>query len=314
MGDPTKLLDTGRAGGPSAHGAGGRTERLAWWVIGVVLALCLSAVLSRNVIRAYWWADRLAAAVSPNERLGYFYHLTGLGDTAVPAVLPLLADEDAGLRSFGVGVLHHAPGDRAFGLLVRAAQDADLDVARLAMKGLAVRAGARSVKELSTIAKTPAPGDERRAMIATTALADLGSEAAVHCLLELLRSSPSSGVRVEAIEGLAMLRAEEAVEDLVAGLDDDSVFEGVTERDIVASRVYQRAAGDLTHQLDLPETTRLVVKKRHVLWKRAAEALQAITGHSPHGVQQEFVEKSKTAKAWRDWWIERGAQGTAASP
>ncbi len=129
MDDPTKLLDGGRVGGASAHRAGGRTGRLAWWVIGVMLALCLAAVLSRKVIRAYWWADRLTAAVSPNERLGYFYRLTGLGDTAVPAVLPLLADEDAGLRSFGVGVLHHAPGDRAFGLLVRTAQDPDLDVA-----------------------------------------------------------------------------------------------------------------------------------------------------------------------------------------
>lgn len=276
-----------------------------------MILLWLTAILSRNVIRAHWWAHQLAAAESPNARLGYFYRLASLGDTAVPAVSTLLASDDAGLRSFAVAVLHHAPGDRTFQRLMQASRDVDLDVCRLAVQGLAMRREKRSVSDLASIV---AASDERRAMIATAALADVGSEPAKRALIDLLRSSPHPGVRVEAIEGLETLRARGAIEPLIDALNDDAAFEGVTERGMTAVRAFEAVRADLARSSDRPEAVSLHVEDRHVVWRSARRALRTITGHSFDFTEAAVADRITVAKTWRDWWRSKANENITSTP
>ncbi|GAF96143.1 unnamed protein product, partial [marine sediment metagenome] len=179
--DEQETIQTGSESPTVETRRGGSLSR---WIVAGMILLWLTAILSRNTIRAYWWVYRLSTEESPNARLRYFHQLASLGDRAVPAISDLLSSDDVGLRSFGVGVLHHAPGERGFELLLDACRDGDLDISRLAIRGLAVRGDERSVKGLTAIADDV---DERRAMIVAAALCDIGSESPKHALISLMR-------------------------------------------------------------------------------------------------------------------------------
>lgn len=288
-----------------------RGDVLARRIVIGMLVLWLVAILSRNVIRAHWWAHRLAVVESPDERLAYFRRLTSLGETAVPAVSRLLSSDDAGLRSLAVGVLHHAPGDRASNLLLQAGRDTDPDVARLAIQGLAIRRDHKAAQSLASIA---ASGDQRRAIMATAALGNVGSTAAQQVLIDLLQFSPHAGVRIEAIEGLANLQARGAVRYLIDALDDEAVFEGMTESGIMASRALEAARSNLALPPGSFEGQSLDVEKRHVVWRCADRALRIITGHSPGPNKPDANDRSVVAKAWRDWWEGARTDDVGAPP
>lgn len=292
----------------------GTRGTLGRWVVVGMLVVWVAAILSRNVIRAHWWARGLAVSTSPNDRLGYFYRLASLGDTAVPAVSSLLESDDPSLRSFAVGVLHHAPGDRAFTRLVQAAQDADLDVARLAIRGLAMRLDERSARALAAIAAASPAGQTRRAMMAAAALADAGTETATRHLLNLLRSAADAGVKVEVIQGVATLRAGEAIEPLLDLLEDEAVFEGVTERDMMAARALNSAMTDYAGSGASGPTPTLRIEDRHVVWQVAAHALRSITGHRVEEAQADRLDQNETARRWRRWWRETSRERPDSPP
>jgi HEAT repeat protein len=279
-------------------------------VIGM-LVLWLAAILSRNVIRAHWWAHRLAVVESPDERLAYFRRLTNLGETAVPAVSRLLSSDDAGLRSLVVGVLHHAPGDRASNLLLQAARDTDPDVVRLAIQGLAIRRDQKTAQSLASIA---ASADQRKAMMATAALGNVGSGAAQQALIDLLQSSPHTGVRIEAIDALANLQAQDAVRHLIGALDDEAVFEGLTESDIMASRVFEAAQSSLALPPGSVQGASVHTERRHVVWECAHRALQLITGYTPGSDKPDASDRPVVAKAWHDWLDGTRTDDVSASP
>ena len=216
-------------------GAVSRRCSTAWprWTIIAMVVLFTAAVLSRNLIRAHWWTHRLSTAGSIEKRQVYVQRLASLGDRAVGPVSRLLESHEAELRSTALTVLHYAGGERALQLILRASHDPDDQVRRAAIRGLVVRGDERAVSELASIA---AAGDERTAMMATAGLRGVASDAAKSALIDLLASSPHPGVRVEAIDGLAALRAKEAIEPLIEALTDSAVFEGMTEGDIDAKR------------------------------------------------------------------------------
>lgn len=263
-----------------------------------MLLLWLAAILSRNTIRAHWWAYRIASTASPVERLGCFQRLASLGDKALPAVNGLLTSDDAELRSFAVGVLHHAPSGRAFDLLLTACRDVDPDVARLAVGGVVMRGAERAVKALTTLTGSD---NERHAMIAAAALGDIGSGSARQALTALLRSSPHVGVRVEAITGLEALQAREAIDPLIDALDDTAVYEGITERDMRMRRAFDAAGADRAVELGLPLDASVHLENRHVVWRYAARALRNLSGHSFDFAADESADRSAVAQAWRAW-------------
>ncbi len=276
-----------------------------------MLVLWLTVILSRNVIRSHWWTYKLETAAVPQQRFAYFHRLCSLGDRAVPAVSKLLASPDSGLRSFAVGVLHHASGNTAFELLAAACRDQDDDVARLAIQGLAVRVDGRNVAVLADVA---AGEGVRRGMMSAAALADIGSTAAIQVLIDLLETSASAGVRVQAIEGLQDLRAESAVEPLVVALGDDGVYEGVTEGSLRAQRAFDEAAVDVAEDWRQGVGTELRLPGRHVVWKCADRALRSITGYSPDGSDERDFGARGAAEAWRAWCSERRGVSAGLEP
>lgn len=282
----------------SATTPGKRRSPLTSWTIAGMIVLWLAVLLSRNVIRAHWWTYRLAAAKTPTARMTYFYRLAALGDAAVPAVSRLLGSDDPGLRSFAVGVAHHASSEQAGALLARACNDADVDVARLAIQGLGVHGGEADVKVLGSIA---AADDRRRAMIAAAALASVNSVPAKKALIDLVRMSPHTGARVEAIRALGTLRVVEAIGVLIEALNDGAVFEGVIESDTAAVRVFETAKGDLVREFKIPEDASVEVEDHHVIWECAAKALRTITGHSHDFSAEEAADQAFVAEAWRSW-------------
>jgi hypothetical protein len=282
-----------------------------WGIIIVLVALWAGAMLSRNTLRAYWWTHRLASAGSAQERLSCFHRLSALGSAAVPAVSRLLTHEDPGLRSFAVGVLQHAGSVRATELLMEACHDDDEDVARLAIQGVALTDDERAVTLLTAFADQ---STERRAMMATAALADLGSSDASRALIELLQTTKHTGVRVEAIESLGQLRSDEAVGPLIDLLDDESVFDGVTERDRMILRAFEvvRLRPELAQNGTTAQTVE--VDTHHVVWQSADRALRLITNHVPDQPVAQGATRTAIAEAWREWSARTRQKPDTVSP
>ena len=268
------------------------------WIVAVMVVLWSAAILSRNQIRAYWWTQRLEAATSRQDRLFYFYRLASLKDRAVGPVARLLKHPDPALRSFAVAILHHASGPRAAELLASAASDTDDDVRRSALLGLALNG---SPPALHALEQQLQGSDERAGMMAAAALVSAPSPAARALLRAALRASPHPGVRVEAITALEQLRDLDAVADLIAALEDQAVFAGVTESDHTAAQMLQAAqAQGLTDERT--EDASLSVTKRHVVAHCAARTLRRITGYDP-GFDTATPEShwDDVIAAWHAW-------------
>jgi HEAT repeat protein len=291
--------DLGHANEQVSAGARRAANRRAVVVCAVMLVLWLTAILFRNEIRAHWWVWQLARADADAERVGYFLKLASLGDRAVPAVLPLLDDADPGLRSIAVAVLHHAPGTEALSGLARASEDADADVRRSAMRGLALRpeeeAGALLRRRLAT-------GDERTAMMAAHALGASRWDKARQTLIATVNAHPHVGARAEAIQVLAEMRAREAVPVLIQALRDRSVFEGVTEADIQMIAAFEAVAPQLASREGLPEVPVVQVERRHVVADCAMDALVAITNRPDIDGDWRDESPELVVRDWLAWW------------
>ena len=259
-----------------------QTRSLWMWLIPALILLCGAALLSRNVIRAHWWAHRLASADSAPQRLVYLQRLISLGDHAAPAVAGWLADDDVALRSMAVAVLHHARSERALRFILKACEDPDVDVRRLAIKGLAIRGDPRAVEELARIVGA---ADERTGMIAAAALGMIGSDRAGQALVDLVRSSLHPGVRIEAIDALAALGFHQAVEILREAVTDTAVFRGMTESDANASRMFQGAKARLAPEGDLSAGASLGMARHHSVAEQARQALRAL--NEPSGSETD---------------------------
>ena len=287
---------------PNGQGSSPRrraANRRAIVVVAVMVVLWLAAILLRNEIRAHWWVWQLARADLDAQRVGYFLKLASLRDKAVPAVLPLLDDADPGLRSIAVAVLHHAPGAEALSGLARASEDADADVRRSAMRGLAMRAAERAG---TILGQRFATGDQRTAMMAAHALGASRWEMARQTLIAAVNDHPHVGARVEAIQALAELRAREAVPALIEALRDRSVFEGVTEADMLVVAAFEAIAPRLMSETGLSETPAVEIERRHVVAEGAMRALLAITNRTDVEDNWRGAPVGSVVRNWRSWW------------
>lgn len=268
------------------------------WIIAVMVLLWLGAILGRNQIRAYWWTYRLESTTTTEDRLFYFHRLASLKDRAAGPVARLLEHQDPALRSFAVAVLHHASGPEVAQLLAAAAYDADDDVRRSALLGLALNG---SPPALSALTQHLHGSDERAGMIAAAALVSAPSPAARSLLRDALRQSPHPGVRLEAINALEQLRDLEAVDALIVALEDQAVFQGVTESDHAAAQMLEAArAQGMTDSRD--HDASLSIAQRHVVAYQAARTLRRLTGHDI-GIEAAQAEDrwDEVIAAWRTW-------------
>jgi HEAT repeat protein len=286
-----------------------RASRFRWWhwVIAAMVLVWVVAFLARNNIRAYWWADRLAASDSLDARWMYVCRLQSLGDKAVPAVSGILQDDSPEIRRMAVTALHHAPGREARDLLRRACADPDEEVRRAAFSGLATRRDEHTLAEIAAMVP-----DERTAMIATYCLRGIATHEAREAIIDLLKSSPHAGVRIEAIDALAALQVRAAVEPLIDALDDSDVFEGMTEGDIRASQVYEGARASFIREWLFPVDATLALPDRRVVREAAAHALSVITGHSLEDDDKLSSDGSELQQAWRTWWEEEADKNESA--
>ena len=305
-------MDSNSRRGNRTLRAPSRANAIRWWqwIIVVMVLVWAGALFSRNTIRAYWWANRLAVADSKSARWMYVRRLQSLGDRVVPAVSGLLQDESSDLRSMALTALHHAPGRQARDLLLRACADPDEEVRRAAVSGLVIRGDEPAVSALASVA---AKGDERTAMIATYGLRAIATDAASGAIIGLLRSSPHAGVRVEAIDALAALRVRRAVEPLIDALDDSGVFEGMTEGDTRALRAYESVRGVAVRESGFPADATLALPDHRVVGNAAARSLSVITGHSFDDGDPPSSDRRGLQEAWRAWWKD-GADETSLAP
>jgi len=289
----------------------GRPLRLLIAVVLAMVVIWLGVVLSRHAIRAHYWAYRLRSAASGGERLVYFQLLADLHDGAVSAVLPLLDEDDPGLRSLAVGVLHHARNNSALEGLIRATRDDDRDVRRLAIAGLAIRDDQPGARELDRLLRN---SDQREAMTVAAALSAVPSRAARDVLIDAVLTNPYPGVRVEAILSLESLRAVEAVPALIEALADEAVFLGVTEADIYAADVFYAVEDKLTAEHVLASELRLDVPASRVVGVAAERALEVITGRSMDEPPDPRRARSQIAESWRAWWVGTEKEQTGVEP
>ncbi|MCH8252165.1 MAG: HEAT repeat domain-containing protein [Planctomycetes bacterium] len=277
----------------------------------VIVAMVLvwgGVILSRNVIRSYWWAYRVTNVESAEDRLAYFHRLASLGNRGVPAVDRLLEHLDPGIRSLGVGVLHQTSSAAGLSRLIAACNDADVDVRRLAILGLAHREQADAIEPLLEMIGT---ADERTAMIAVSAIAAVGGPRAEALLVQAVRHHAHVGVRVEAIErlearGLGAVNATVSDEVILALIDvvhDDGVFEGLTESGLIAERVFHDVRAEAATETAVPFGVEAEIARRHVVGERGEEALEYLTGHAIDEKPGEVVRtRTERAARWRQWW------------
>lgn len=284
----------------------------------VIIAMVLAwggVILSRNVIRSYWWAFRVTQVESADDRLVYFHRLASLGNRGVPAVDRLLEHLDPGIRSLGVGVLHQTSSAAGLSRLIAACDDADVDVRRLAILGLAHREQADAIEPLIEMMRT---ADERTAMIAVSAIAAVGGPRAEALLVQAVRHHAHVGVRVEAIErlearGLGAASAtvsDDVISALIDVVHDDSVFEGLTESGLIAERVFHDVRAEAATKTAVPLGVEAEIARRHVIGERGEDALEYLTGHridenadeNPNEVLRTRTEREAR---WRQWWTTR---------
>jgi hypothetical protein len=300
MKQPTQESDSAQGGEEARRRKA--ANRRAGIIIAVMVLLWLLVILFRNDIRAHWWAYRMARTANYDQRMSCFLRLASLKDRAVPAVLPLLNEPDAGARSFAVAVLHHGTSKKALQGLITASSDSDPNVRRSAIQGLAFRGDPPALEALERLLRED---NERTAMMAANALGLVPTPDARRILMEAVTSHPRPGVRVEAIRALADARATEAVSALIEALADLGVYEGVTEADTKAVAGFDAVAAQFMAREGLSELPAIEVKKRHVVGECALEALLAITGREGFDGLWEQARATDLAKDWRAWWSAR---------
>ena len=243
-----------------------RSNRRMTLVIAGMVAAWLVVVLCRNPIRAHWWAYRLAATTDPPARMAYFEKLIALGPAGASAVDTLLSADDASIRGLGVAVVNHTKPPHALELLTGMATDPDPEVATIAVTGLAMM---HDVAVVDALVKLLGSSNPRVVVEAVSGLGRQDTTAAVDSLISTARDHALIAARVQAIEELGLIEADQAIPVLRECLGDDTLFQGRTSAERSAAISLGFTAPHLRH--DEPPPPRPV---SHF----AARALRTITG------------------------------------
>ncbi len=226
-----------------------RAQPLWFWAILAAMLIAFSLVIvNRDVIRAHWWAHKLAACEDRSEQTYYINALLNVGDAADNAVRHLMSHERADVRAAAVLVLGHDSTPEDVADLARMLADSDRDVRESAARSLAFLERAEATAVLIDAL------DSQDSDAATAAAAGLSHNASLGALAALCRAASEDQrpvVRAQAVESLAALLTtlggealtEEGpqcrpVQILIAALTDNGRFSGMLalESEIAAAR------------------------------------------------------------------------------
>jgi HEAT repeat protein len=191
-------------------------------------------MLQRHEIRARWWEYKLVHSETLADRAKYLALLAGRDGRVGRSAERLLRHADAEIRSYGLALLNHVADELALPLLGQAAADAEADIREQAIARLAT----------------------------------IGSPEGIDALIAIVAGDGSTAVRVQAIQCLGDLEAEQAVAVLTSCLDDDTVFEGMTAAERSAAAALESVQPDAL--VEWPEARTMA--------DFAAAALERITG------------------------------------
>jgi hypothetical protein len=283
-------------GNPTVPVAASKDARGRWRAVvavGLMVLLWLGVVLYRQEIRVRWWGYRLRHTTELADRMYYLRLLSGAGERAMPEAERLLGLDDASVRSFAVVLVNSCPGERATRLLERTCHDEDASVRQSAIVGLSMRPSDATVRHLRALADHP---DADTAMLATNQLAAINGHGAAATLCDLARQHAHVAVRAQAIDALGQVESEAAIDTLIACLEDEAVFEGLTMSRRGALEALTRAAPGLAGD-DAGD----VVGMGESNGQRAARALRALTGQTFGCLEAPRENWSACVEAWRGW-------------
>ncbi len=263
-------------------------------VILSMIAAFLLIVLCRQEIRVRWWGYKLANSTEASERLFYLQLLAESGAKAIPVAKNLLAENDAGLRSFGLALSASSPGEPAVKLLIKTCDDTDWEIRKGAITALAMR---KSESGLQKLLKLTANKNLETAMLAVSHLANTDSPAALESLKNLALNDKRAGVRAQAIESLAYWPVDDIAEALISCLSDQEIYEGLIASDQEALDILSQASPDLA-----AEVTPEQFSPSRTNGTRAAIILQKLIGQNFGYIETPTNDKSTPVKAWKNWW------------
>jgi hypothetical protein len=205
--------------------------------IGAMVVAWGLVMLQRHEIRARWWEHKLVHSETLEGRAKYLALLAGQDGRVGRSAERLLRHADAEIRSYGLALLNHVADELALPLLGEAAADAEADIREQAIARLAT----------------------------------IGSPESIDALIAIVAGDGPTSSRVQAIQSLGDLDAEQAVVVLILCLSDDTVFEGMTAAERSAASALEAVQPGAL--VEWPET-RTVADFAAVALERIAEDSQ----------------------------------------
>jgi len=155
----------------------------------------------------------------PNRPLAPVFPLLSLGWAVVEPVMGYLSDPDPTVRTNAVNILSTSTDPRVFRPLMNALRDSEPAVRFYAARGLGEFGHPDAVEPLIALLKDP---EHRIATCAADALGELGDERALRPLEHLLKTSDRVDVRSAAVGAISRIPGSEALDILLAHLENDS--------------------------------------------------------------------------------------------
>lgn len=274
---------------PSRRPAG----RRAYAVAAGVLVLCIAAFALRDELRGRYWAGRVVAAESVEERAAALDRVVRLGDSARWGINYLLRQPGAELRQFGYLALHGCGGEWARQRFLAGLADPSPYVREVAALGVASLRVPGDVQRLA--AEVHAGGELARMRGVCAALERIGDADALAALHTLLGADLPVEVTAAVIDALASIGSPESVPALLARLDDARLTATPPRYETLA----------LGASLDVSRPLAVDGETSQAIGARAAAALTRITGipeETP--ATAEAGAPAAPRDRWRRWWEE----------
>jgi HEAT repeat protein len=271
---------------------------MALLIIAMIAFWCV-VVLSRHAVWAHWCGYKLRRSAGVEDRLSYVARLASLGEASESVAAGLLGEDEIELRSYGVLLLSKLDTPGATRQL-----QAAIDQEDAALRASALQAFGRRRGEAVRTHLVGRLADERHdvAMQAAFLLGAYHSDQAVPTLIRAARQHNHPGVRIQAIQALAMVDADEAIDALIECLGDQTTFAGRTPLEeaahvALASMVSEGSVdGDAVAPPDAPS--------RRTIEAEAVKALRVLTGETFGYEPDHPAAREAAIAAWKRWRAE----------